>query len=178
MNKIFFVISLLIGFFIATNLLIAQQPQWIPAGIKNTTVLVERFRYQDPEMAYSNIDEMYEDERIEFLEEANNRLEQDNQKLEEVFKSYNGNLITIPAVKIDEVYPDMNIYRFVLKRDLFYGSKKTINPTTNNVEDKSYFAYRYYFYDRVSKTNYPAYYFSGDAWTQLKRLVFWLNKAN
>lgn len=178
MNKVSFLGSLLIGVIIATNLLMAQQPEWIPVGVKNTTLLIERFKYQDPDMAYSNIDEMYEDDKIDFLEEANQRLEQDNQKLEDVFKLYKGNYKTITPVKLDEVYPDISLYRFVMKRDLFYGRKKVMNPATNNVEDKSYFAYRYYFFDRVSKKNYPAYYFSGDTWSQLKRVVYWLNKAN
>jgi len=177
MNRLPFVISALIGFFVASNLLVAQQPQWIPPGVKSTTILVERFRYQDPDMAYSNIDEMYEDDKIDFLTEANSRLETDNQKLEEVFKGYKGSFITIPAVKIEEVYPDLNTHRYILKRDLRGGSKKALNPTSGNVEDKSYFAYRYYFYDRVTKKNYPAYYFSGDTWTQLRRLVYWLNQV-
>ncbi|OWY20194.1 hypothetical protein C7N43_22220 [Sphingobacteriales bacterium UPWRP_1] len=178
MTRISFILSVLTGVIVASNLLLAQQPQWIPEGVKNTTLLVERFKYQDPDMAYSNIDEMYEDDKIDFLTEANDHLEVDNQKLEEVFKQYKGKYVTITPVKLDEAYPDLNLYRFVLKRDLFYGRKKVLNPATSNVEDKSYFAYRYYFFDRVSKKNYPAYYFSGDTWTQLKRVVYWLNRSN
>ncbi|HMS50739.1 MAG TPA: hypothetical protein PKD56_00305, partial [Chitinophagales bacterium] len=73
--------------------------------------------------------------------------------------------------------PDVQQYRYILRREPFFGNKKVLNAASNTVEDVSYFAYRYYFHDRQTKTDYTPYYFSGDLWLQMQRLVFWMNKA-
>ncbi len=79
--------------------------------------------------------------------------------------------------KIKEEFPDRNTHRYILRREAFFGNKNVYNVETKKSENQSYFAYRYYFYDRVTRETYPSYYFSGDKWAQLKRLTFWLNQA-
>lgn len=173
MNKSIFFACLLFFLMLSNNYLFAQK--WIPKDVHNYTILVERFNYQDPLAYYDFVDEMYELEQEEFLEEANERLENDNDKLDAIFQAYKHKYLTVSPSKINEY--DKNEYRYVLRRELFYGNKKVINTNTSTTEDQSYFAYRYYFYDRQTGENYPAYYYSGDQYNQLKRIVFWLNRA-
>jgi len=153
----------------------AQAQKWIPSELKNTTLLVERYRYQDPDEILEDVDDMYEDEKEAFIETTNNNTEQLNKKLVETFKAYKKPHKTVPLGKINELYPDKKTYRFVLKREPFFGKKKALNTQTKKTEDESYFAYRYFFYDRLTRKEYMSYYFSGSQWEQVDRMIFWLN---
>lgn len=150
--------------------------RWIPKSITQTTILVEQFKYQDPNRTLESIDDNYEDARDSFIETTNANLENYNTKFSELFKDYKGKYILAIPNKIDEQYPDKNTYRYILRREPFFGNKKVYNSSLNKTDDQSYFAYRYYFYDRVTKQQYEPYYFSGDQWLQVRRIVFWLNQ--
>jgi len=162
---------------VATSFAFAQK-KWIPTDVHQTTILVERFKYQDPSNTLDEIDEFFEDDRDDFIEETNDNLEAYNEKLSPLFKKYKFPYELVPVGKIDELYPDKRQHRYILRREAFFGNKRTLNLATKNVEDESYFAYRYYFHDRQTKESYPYYYFSADQWGQVKRIVHWLNKAN
>lgn len=166
--------ALLIAFIFTINCF-AQK--WIPSDIKQTTLLVERYKYQEPQRTLTDVDEEYEEAKDNHINSINNQLEKYNAKLDSIFKTCSISYVTAVPGKIDEEYSDTKKYRYILKRELFFGNKKIINPVTKSIEDKSYFAYRYFFYDRVLKQNYPFYYFSGDQWTQLKRIIYWLNQV-
>jgi len=174
MNKVILMSCLVLCSFCCINTANAQI--WIPDDIAQSTVLIERFRFQYPDDVLEDLDE-YEDEKEEFIEATNDNLEKYNNRLDELFKGYRHNYKTVPISKIKELYPDKKQYRYVLKREVFFGKKKALNPTTKKVENKSYFAYRYFFYDRVTRKEYMPYYFSGTQWDQVERIVFWLNKA-
>ncbi len=162
---------------VATSFAFAQK-RWIPNDVHTTTILVERFKYQDPNNTLEDIDEFFEDDRDDFIEETNDNLESYNVKLAPLFKDYKYPYELVPVGKIEELYPDKNKYRYILRREAFFGNKRTLNLQTKSVEDESYFAYRYYFHDRVTRESYPYYSFSGDQWRQVKRIVYWLNRAN
>ena len=151
--------------------------KWIPESLGQTTILVERFKYHDPSYTLTDIDDFYEDDRDDFVENANAQLDALNQKLEKVFTAYKYPYELVSRGKLDEKYPDKTKHRFFLDREIFFGNKKAYNPNTKKVEDQSYFAYRYRFVDRLNGTEYPPYFFSGDQWSQVKRLIFWLNRA-
>ncbi len=163
---------------IFTTSLAFAQKKWLPDDVQTTTLLVERFKYQDPNNTLEDVDEFFEDDRDDFIEETNDNLEAYNEKLEPIFKKYKHSFELVPVGKIDELYPDKNEHRYILRREAFFGNKRSLNLKTKEVEDESYFAYRYYFYDRKTKESYPYYYFSGDQWQQLKRIVYWLNKTD
>lgn len=152
-----------------------SQSSWIPSNLRTTTVLVEQFKYYDPNNTLNGVDEDYEDLKDEFLENTNGQLEDYNQKLTNIFKNYKYSYELTMLGKIDELYGDKTKYRYVLRREPYFGRKKIIEVATQNKQDLSYCGYKYYFYDRVTKQSYPAYYYSGDQWTQLQRIVFWLN---
>ncbi len=172
-------LSICLFVFLATALmstnLFAQR--WIPDGINGSKVLVERFKYQDPEAVLYDIDDMYEDQRDEFIEQTNSEMDSYNVKLDELLKALKVEHASVPIGQVDEKYPDKSDYRYLLRREPFFGRKTIYDSATKATKDESYFAYRYYFVDRKTKEEYPPYYFSGDQWTQIKRIVFWLNQA-
>jgi len=162
---------------IVTTSLTFAQKKWMPNDVQTTTLLVERFKYQDPNNTIEDIDDFFEDDRDDFIEETNDNLEAYNTQLEPIFKKYKHSYELTPVGKIDELYPNKSTHRYILRREAFFGNKRTLNLKTKKVEDDSYFAYRYYFYDRKTKESYPYYYFSGDQWEQIKRIIYWLNKT-
>ncbi len=174
MNKSVFAFCLALGMFLHANLTMAQK--WIPEDIHSTTVLVERYKYMDPDLTLEDVDDEYEDKKETFISKANTELADRNTKLDELFKAYKHPYVTAIPGKIDKEYPDKDTHRFILKRDVFFGKKEGLNTTSNKVEDQSYFAYRYYFYDRKTKQSFTPYYFSGDQWQQVRRVIFWLNQ--
>ncbi len=170
------VLSFLIAVICATSLTVRTQAQsWIPEDLTTSIVLIERFKYQDPNMTLSDIDEMYEDQRDEFIENTNENLERFNVRLDSIFRTCKIKVAPTDLGKMDEQFSNIAAYRYVLRRDVFFGKKKVLN-SAQKPEDQSYIAYRYYFYDRVLKKTYPYYYFSGTQWAQLQRIVFWLNQ--
>lgn len=168
------------SFFSLTTLLAVAYPSqaqsWIPTDLHSGVVLIERFRYQDPGMTLVDVDESYEDQKDEFIEITNDQLEPYNQRLDSLFRTCNVKNQMVDLGKVDEQFPDVRLFRYMLKRDVFFGKKKALDPKTQKVTDQSYFAYRYYFYDRITKKSFPYYYYSGSQWDQLKRIVFWLNQ--
>ena len=156
---------------------LCQAQKWIPQDLRTSVMLVERFKYQDPNATLADVDDMYEDQKDEFIENTNNHLEPYNQRLDSLYKSCNAEHKLVDLGKVDELYPDVMMYRYLLRREAFFGTKKVLNLTTKKTEDQSYCAYRYYFYDRFLKRSYPYYYYSGNQWDQVKRIVFWVNKT-
>jgi len=148
---------------------------WIPEDIKSTTILIERFNYQDPEETFDEVDERYEDDKIAFISAENGHMDKDNLKLDALFKQCTLQYFTVSPSKVRSEYPDKEEFRYILRREVFLGKKKVFNASTKKIEDQTYFGYKYYFYDRKSREYYPSYYFSGDKWTQLERVIFWLN---
>lgn len=161
---------------LSTFAVIAQN-SWIPKDLRTTTVLIEEFKYYNPNSTLTGVDEDYEDMKDTFLENTNEKLEEYNQKLAVVFKNYKYSYELAILGKLDELFADKQKYRYLLKREPYFGRKKVINEATQNKQDQSYCGYKYYFYDRVTNQSYPAYYYSGDQWTQLQRIVFWLNNS-
>ncbi|MBK6610493.1 MAG: hypothetical protein IPI59_01595 [Sphingobacteriales bacterium] len=170
-NSIFFIAPLLF----LTQLLSAQS--WIPKDLQTTTLIIEQFKYYDPQYTLDDVDEEYEARKIEFLNTTNLNLDNYNEKADAIFKTYHHKYAMSAPGEINKLYPDVQQYRYILRREPFFGNKKVLNAASNTVEDVSYFAYRYYFHDRQTKTDYTPYYFSGDLWLQMQRLVFWMNKA-
>ena len=151
--------------------------QWIPDDITATNLLVERYKYQDPNMTLLDIEEEYEVQKDDFVSSTNDNLENYNDILDSMFTAYQHDYNLAVFGKIEEDYPDKNVHRYILRRDVFFGNKRVLNPESGKLEDDSYIAYRYYFYDRLTKESYPPYYFSGDQWAQIKRIIYWLNIA-
>ncbi len=171
---------------------IALAQTWIPEDVKSTTILIERFKYQNPDDLELELDDKNEDACKVFVKNANDSLKQYNEKLATAFKDCKLKYELAVTGKIDEKYEDTEKYRYVLKRDLYYGQKKVLpekaqekseakkaeDKKTADLKSESFFAYRYYFYDREEDEDLPTYYFSGDQWSQVERLVFWLNNVN
>lgn len=176
MKKTFLLLTLIL-FIASTTIPRSMAQSWIPQGIHRTTVLVERYKFQDPNNTLADIDEDYEDAKKAHIEAINKNLDRYNNSLDSTFRAYKSPYKLAVLGKIDEEYPDKNAYRYILRRELFFGNKKILNPATQRVEDKSYFAYKYYFYDRLLRKNLDYYYFSGDQWSQVRRIIFWLNNA-
>lgn len=156
------------------NVCIAQK--WIPQDLRTSVMLIERFKYQDPNATLVDVDEMYEDQKDAFIANTNDKLEPYNLRLDSIYRNCNADYKLVDLGKTDELYPDVMMYRYILRREAFFGMKKVLNPVTQKTEDQSYCAYRYYFYDRFLKKSYPYYYYSGNQWDQLKRIVYWVNK--
>lgn len=167
---------LFVACFIATNQCTIAQ-KWIPQDLRASVMLVERFKYQDPNAILTDVDDMYEDQKDDFIERTNDNLDPYNVRLDSIYRSCNAEYKLVDLGKVDELYPDVMMYRYLLRREAFFGMKKVLNPTTKKNEDQSYCAYRYYFYDRFLKKSLPYYCYSGNQWDQLKRIVFWINKS-
>lgn len=170
------IIAWLISLPFITTTLFGQS--WIPDNIKESTILVNEFKYRDPYNTLDDVDEEYEDDKDGFLGKTNNNLRPYNDKLKNMFGAYRGKYVLVAPGKIKADYSDKSKYRYELRREPFLGIKKVYNEKTKEVEDKSYFAYRYYFFDRVAREKYSSYFFSGDQWSQIKRVIFWLNEAD
>lgn len=152
--------------------------QWIPDDIHSTTILVERYKYQDPNRTLLDVEDEYEDQKDDFIAKTNNNLENYNEILDSIFKKYTFDYKLAVFGKINEEYPDKTTHRYILRRDVFFGNKRVLNTTNNKIEDQSYIAYRYYFYDRKTRKSFSPYYFSGDQWEQIERIIYWLNNTN
>lgn len=174
MKQLFFVLCVVCLFALS----VAAQNSWIPKGANATTILVEHFKYCDPNSTLYGVDEDYEDMRDEFLEKTNESLENYNQQLGELFKNYKYSYELVMLGKVEEMFPDKQKYRYMLRREPYFGKKKVVtNSSIQSKEDQSYCGYRYYFYDRLENKKLAAYYFSGDQWVQIQRIIFWLNNA-
>jgi hypothetical protein len=154
---------------------VRAQNSWIPKDVRTSTLLIEEFKYYDPNNTLTGVDEDYEDMKDDFLENTNAKLEEYNQKLGSILKNYKYSYELAMLSKLDERFADKQKYRYLLRREPYFGRKKVTNEGTQSKQDLSYCGYKYYFYDRVNNQSYPAYYYSGDQWTQLQRIVFWLN---
>lgn len=159
-----------------TTSILAQA--WLPDDVGETTILVERFKYQNPDDLDLDIDDTYESQKETFVKEANDNLKKFNTKLEGIFASTRQAHKLAISGKIDKDFEDTDKYRYVLKREIFFGDKSVMDAKTEKEVDKSYFAYRYYFYDRAEEEDLASYYFSGDKWEQLDRIIFWLDSKN
>jgi hypothetical protein len=176
MKRITVLFFIFLGF-ITANSPLSMAQKWIPQDLRLSVMLVERFKYQDPNATLADVDDQYEDQKDDFIERTNDNLEPYNVRLDSIYKACQVEYKLVDLGKVDELYPDPVTYRYLLRREAFFGMKKVLNPTTQKNEDQSYCAYRYYFYDRFLKKTYPYYYYSGNQWDQLKRIVFWLNKT-
>ncbi|HMS51972.1 MAG TPA: hypothetical protein PKD56_06570, partial [Chitinophagales bacterium] len=81
-NSIFFIAPLLF----LTQLLSAQS--WIPKDLQTTTLIIEQFKYYDPQYTLDDVDEEYEARKIEFLNTTNLNLDNYNEKADAIFKTY------------------------------------------------------------------------------------------
>lgn len=79
---------------------------------------------------------MLKNQKDEFIENTNNHLEPYNQRLDSLYKSCNAEHKLVDLGKVNELYPNVMMYRYLLRRKAFFGTKKVLNLTTKKTEDR------------------------------------------
>lgn len=165
---------------------------YIPQTLRNTTLLVEKFRQQDPkkfppaDMTMGSYEWPKEGGQTQdtakkkdsnwehpIVKKTNKELEKSNKNLQDIFKSYKYKYEIVDKAEMSDTgkYANMEEYRYVLRRTPFM--RVIPGPPPN-----PYYTYVYYIFDRVENRNYKTLdIYHSFHLTALKRVVEKMNEA-
>ena len=146
--------------------------QSIPPDLKNTKLLVEKFKTlkldDAPPQAFVDKDKLDEHPLIK---KTNENLDEYNAELKEIFKNYKFDYYVASKKRCeDSVKFTFSDAKYVLKHEVYLRRFQK-----NGVND-FYYTYIFYFYDRATKKSYPyIYLFEEKRLKSLEKLVGYLN---
>lgn len=145
----------------------------VPADLKNTTLLVERFKTRKPDSApeQAYLDPKKKDDHP-LIKKTNDDLSTYNKELRDTFKAYKFPYKVISKSKAeDPALYATDTARYILKHEVYLRRHMESGRQTH------FYTYLFYFHDRASGKDYPYIYLFEEKWEEgLKKLIGYLNQ--